>query len=157
MTVTGHLFRETVQKAEIKDEEVIRRHTNAYSTQGGLVCLFGNLAPGGAVIKTGGVNQSMRKFSGPARIFESQEEALAGIMGGQVQAGEVVVIRYEGPKGGPGMVEMPAQPAQYGNGLGDKVALITDGRFRAGRAARVLATFHQSSGAGPIAALRQDI
>jgi len=157
MTVTGHLFRETVQKAEIKDEEVIRRHTNAYSTQGGLVCLFGNLAPGGAVIKTGGVNQSMRKFSGPARIFESQEEALAGIMGGQVQAGEVVVIRYEGPKGGPGMVEMLSPTsAIMGMGLGDKVALITDGRFSGGtRGACIGHISPEAAARGPIAALRQ--
>jgi dihydroxy-acid dehydratase len=157
MTVTGQLFRETIQKAEIKDEEVIRRHTNAYSIQGGLVCLFGNLAPGGSVIKTGGVNQNMKKFSGPARIFESQEDALAGIMGGQVQAGEVVVIRYEGPKGGPGMVEMLSPTsAIMGMGLGDKVALITDGRFSGGtRGACIGHISPEAAARGPIAALRQ--
>jgi dihydroxy-acid dehydratase len=157
ITVTGGPLRDAVEAAEIKDEDVIRRHPNAHSATGGLAVLFGNLAPGGAVVKTGGVSPAMRKFTGPARIYESQDEALAGIMARQVQAGDVVVIRYEGPKGGPGMQEMLSPTsAIMGMGLGDKVALITDGRFSGGtRGACIGHISPEAASGGPIAALRE--
>jgi dihydroxy-acid dehydratase len=157
VTVTGGPLREAVEQAEIKDDAVIRRYTNAHSASGGLACLFGNLAPNGAVVKTGGVNRAIfDKFCGPARIYESQEAAQAGIMAGEVQAGEVVVIRYEGPKGGPGMQEMLSPTsAIMGMGLGDKVALITDGRFSGGtRGACIGHISPEAAAGGPIAALQ---
>jgi len=157
ITVTGKTLRESIAGAAIKDDDVIRRRTNAHSPRGGLAILFGNLAPKGAVVKSGGVSSAMRKFSGPARIFESQEDSMAGIMAGQVQSGEVVVIRYEGPRGGPGMVEMLSPTsAILGMGLGDKVALITDGRFSGGtRGACIGHVSPEAAARGPIAALRQ--
>ena len=156
ITVTGQAFREMVEAAENKDTEVIRKPENAYMANGGLACLFGNLAPDGAVIKAGGVSEAMRKFSGPARIYDSQDTALSGIMAGEVQAGEVVVIRYEGPKGGPGMQEMLSPTsAIMGMGLGDKVALITDGRFSGGtRGACIGHISPEAAVRGPIAALQ---
>ncbi|NMB88488.1 MAG: dihydroxy-acid dehydratase [Chloroflexi bacterium] len=154
-TVTGKPFGAMLAAAEIKDEEVIRRASNAHSQRGGLAVLFGNLAPDGAVIKTGGVNPGMWKFSGPARIYESQDAAQAGILAGEVHAGDVVVIRYEGPKGGPGMQEMLSPTsALMGMGLGDKVALITDGRFSGGtRGACIGHVSPEAAARGPIAAL----
>ena len=155
MTVSGKSLRIAVENAEIKDEEVIHKAANAHSTGGGLACLFGNLAPDGAVIKTGGVIPSMRKFSGPARVYESQESALAGILAGEVKPGEVVVIRYEGPRGGPGMQEMLSPTsAIMGMGLGDKVALVTDGRFSGGtRGACVGHISPEAASGGPIGAV----
>jgi dihydroxy-acid dehydratase len=157
ITVTGKTLRESIAGAAIKDDDVIRRRANAHSPRGGLAILFGNLAPKGAVVKSGGVSAAMRKFSGPARIFESQEDSMAGIMAGQVQSGEVVVIRYEGPRGGPGMVEMLSPTsAIMGMGLGDEVALITDGRFSGGtRGACIGHVSPEAAARGPIAALRQ--
>ncbi|RYD22998.1 MAG: dihydroxy-acid dehydratase [Verrucomicrobiaceae bacterium] len=129
-SVTGLTLGETISAAEVKDEEVIRPIERAYSQQGGLAILFGNLAPDGCVIKAAGVSPKMMRFSGPAVIFESQEQAHLGILGGTVKAGDVVVIRYEGPKGGPGMQEMLAPTAALaGRGLAESVALVTDGRF----------------------------
>ncbi len=156
MTVSGKTLGAAVEKAEIKDKEVIHRFENAHSRTGGLACLFGNLAPDGAVIKTGGVIPAMRKFSGPARIYESQDSALAGIMAHEVQPGEVVVIRYEGPRGGPGMQEMLSPTsAIMGLGLGDKVALVTDGRFSGGtRGACVGHISPEAAAGGPIAAVK---
>jgi dihydroxy-acid dehydratase len=156
MTVSGKYLRIAVNNAEIKDEEVIHTATNAHSAGGGLACLFGNLAPDGAVIKTGGVIPSMRKFSGPARVYESQETALAGILAGEVKPGEVVVIRYEGPRGGPGMQEMLSPTsAIMGMGLGDKVALVTDGRFSGGtRGACVGHISPEAASGGPIGAVK---
>jgi dihydroxy-acid dehydratase len=155
MTVTGGSLGESIAAAEIKDDDVIRRSTNAHSNNGGLAVLFGNLAPCGAVVKAGGVAASMHKFSGSARIYESQEDALSGIMAGQVQPGEVVVIRYEGPKGGPGMQEMLSPTsAIMGMGLGEKVALITDGRFSGGtRGACIGHVSPEAAARGPIAAI----
>ena len=111
----------------------IRDKANAYSQDGGLAVLFGNIAEKGCIVKTAGVDASILKFSGPARIYESQEEAVAGILGDEVQAGEVVIVRYEGPKGGPGMQEM-LYPTSYikSKGLGRACALLTDGRFSGG-------------------------
>ncbi len=133
ITVTGKTIGRNIAKAEIRDLECIRPLANPYSPEGGLFILRGNLAPDGAVIKTAGVDPKMLKHEGPAVIFESQEDACEGILAGKVKAGNVVVIRYEGPKGGPGMQEMLG-PTSYimGQGLGDKVALITDGRFSGG-------------------------
>jgi dihydroxy-acid dehydratase len=149
-------MRNIVAKAKVKNAEVIRPVENPHSAKGGLAILFGNLAPEGGVIKTAGVAASMRKHSGPARIFESQEDAQAGILAGQVQAGDVVVIRYEGPRGGPGMQEMLSPTsAIMGMGLGDKVALITDGRFSGGtRGACIGHVSPEAAARGPIAALR---
>ena len=129
-TVGGKKLGQQIKAAKIKDDDVIRKLDNAYSADGGLAVLWGNLATRGAVVKKGGVAPSMMSFTGKAICFDSQEEACAGILGGKVKPGHVVVIRYEGPKGGPGMQEMLA-PTSYiiGAGLGESVALITDGRF----------------------------
>jgi dihydroxy-acid dehydratase len=156
MTVTGKTLRESIQGCEIKDEEVIRTYENAHSKRGGLSILFGNLAPNGAVVKVGGVSEAMMKFEGPAVIFESQDEAMAGILAGQVKAGDCVVVRYEGPKGGPGMQEMLSPTsAIMGQGLGDKVALITDGRFSGGtRGACIGHVSPEAAAGGPIGALK---
>jgi dihydroxy-acid dehydratase len=156
VTVTGQALGESVRAAAVMDDEVIRRFDRAHSPRGGLSILFGNLAPDGAVIKTGGVAPSMWKFAGPARIYESHDLAMKGIMGGEVQPGEVVVIRYEGPKGGPGMMEMLSPTsAIMGMGLGEKVALITDGRFSGGtRGACIGHVSPEAAARGPIAALR---
>jgi dihydroxy-acid dehydratase len=156
LTVSGTTLGESIKGCEIKDEEVIRRYENAYSKRGGLSILFGNLAPKGAVVKVGGVSPEMMKFSGPARIYESQDAALAGILANEVKPGDVVVVRYEGPKGGPGMQEMLAPTsAIMGQGLGDKVALITDGRFSGGtRGACIGHVSPEAAARGPIAALQ---
>lgn len=130
ITVTGQSLYENVKDAEILDDRVIRRLDNAYSPVGGLSILHGNLAPNGGVIKVGAVDPSIKTFIGEAIVFESQDEAQKGIDDGLVKAGHVVVIRYEGPKGGPGMPEMLAPTSSIiGRGLGKEVALITDGRF----------------------------
>jgi dihydroxy-acid dehydratase len=156
LTVSGMSLRESINGVEIKDENVIRRYDNAYSKRGGLAILFGNLAPKGAVVKVGGVSEAMMKFVGPAVIFESQEQAMAGIIGGKVKAGDVAVVRYEGPRGGPGMQEMLSPTsAIMGMGLGDKVALITDGRFSGGtRGACIGHVSPEAAAGGPIAALQ---
>jgi dihydroxy-acid dehydratase len=156
LTVTGKTLGESIQGCDIQDEEVIRRYDKAHSRRGGLAILFGNLAPKGAVVKVGGVSEAMMKFQGPAVIFESQEEAMAGILDGKVKAGDCVVVRYEGPKGGPGMQEMLSPTsAIMGMGLGDKVALITDGRFSGGtRGACIGHVSPEAAGRGPIAALQ---
>jgi dihydroxy-acid dehydratase len=154
-TVAGPSLADSIQGIEVTDHEVIRPYDNPHSKKGGLAILFGNLAPEGAVIKAGGVGAAMLKFSGPARIYESQEDAQEGILNGEVQPGEVVVIRYEGPSGGPGMQEMLSPTsAIMGMGLGDKVALITDGRFSGGtRGACIGHVSPEAAARGPIAAL----
>jgi len=156
ITVSGVTLGESIKNAEIKDDEVIRRYDNAHSKRGGLAVLFGNLAPKGAVVKIGGVSAGMMKFAGPAVIFESQEDSMAGILAGVVKAGDVVVVRYEGPKGGPGMQEMLGPTsAIMGQGLGDKVALITDGRFSGGtRGACIGHVSPEAAARGPIAAIQ---
>ena len=132
-TVTGKTLGENISGCGTQDEACIRKIENAYSATGGLSILRGNLAEDGCVVKTAGVHPKMLRHTGPAVIFESQEEACSGILAGRVKPGDVVVIRYEGPKGGPGMQEMLA-PTSYimGQGLGESVALITDGRFSGG-------------------------
>jgi len=115
------------------DDEVIRSLDNPVKQEGGIAVLFGNIAPKGAVVKQSGVSDKMMLFEGTARCFDSEELAMAALMEGRIVAGDVVVIRYEGPKGGPGMREMLAPTAALmGLGLGDSVALITDGRFSGG-------------------------
>jgi dihydroxy-acid dehydratase len=156
MTVTGKSLGENLRGASITDSQCIRTINNAYSPDGGLAVLFGNLAPDGALVKTAGVNREMLAFTGDAVVFESQEEAVSGILNGTVKEGNVVVIRYEGPRGGPGMQEMLA-PTSYliGMGLGEKVALITDGRFSGGtRGACVGHVSPEAAARGPIAAIR---
>ncbi len=156
ITVSGMSLGESIKGVEIKDENVIHKYENAYSKRGGLAILFGNLAPKGAVVKVGGVSEAMMKFEGPAVIFESEEQSMAGILGGKVKAGDVVVVRYEGPRGGPGMQEMLSPTsAIMGMGLGDKVALITDGRFSGGtRGACIGHISPEAAARGPIAALQ---
>lgn len=156
ITVTGKRLSENIRNVEIKDKNVIHRLENAYSNTGGLAVLSGNLAPEGSVVKYAGVAESMRRFEGPAVIFDSQEEACQGILNNKVKAGDVVVIRYEGPKGGPGMQEM-LSPTSYimGKGLGESVALITDGRFSGGtRGACIGHIAPEAAAGGPIALLR---
>jgi dihydroxy-acid dehydratase len=154
-TVTLKTLGENIAGAEIKDPEVILTVDKPYSERGGLAILFGNLAPDGAVIKVGAVAPSMMLHHGPARIYDSQEAAAAGILNGKVREGDVVVIRYEGPRGGPGMQEMLAPTANImGMGLGEKVALITDGRFSGGtRGACIGHVSPEAAAKGPIAAL----
>ena len=132
-TVSGQSLGEIIAAAQIKNDQVIRTLDNAYSKDGGLTIMRGNLAEQGAVVKKAGVAPSMHTFEGTAICFDSQEEACDGILAGKVKSGHVVVIRYEGPRGGPGMQEMLA-PTSYimGAGLGESVALITDGRFSGG-------------------------
>jgi dihydroxy-acid dehydratase len=153
MTVTGQTLGTNIGDAVVKDADVIRPLEKAYSQTGGLAVLFGNLAPGGAVLKTGAVAPSMHKFRGPAVIFESEESAAQGVLDGKVKAGDVVVIRYEGPRGGPGMQEMLAPTANImGRGLGESVALITDGRFSgATRGACIGHVSPEAAAGGPIA------
>ncbi len=130
VTVTGKTMAENIAKAKILDPEVIRCKETAYSDKGGLAILWGNLAEDGCVVKRAAVARSMMYHEGPARVFDGEEEAAAAIYGGRINPGDVIVIRYEGPKGGPGMQEMltPTSAVQ-GMGLGESVALITDGRF----------------------------
>ena len=154
ITVTGQTLRENVAGCEIADTDVIHTLANPHSEQGGLAVLFGNLAPEGAIVKVGAVDPSVGgRHVGPAICFDSQDEALAGIANGKVKEGHVLVIRYEGPKGGPGMPEMLAPTSQIvGMGLGAKVGLITDGRFSG--ASRGISIGHISPEAaegGPIA------
>ena len=130
LTITGETLGERIAGAQITDSQIIRHNDNAYSPIGGLKILYGNLAKEGAVLKVAAVAESMKEFEGSAVVFNSQDEAIKGIAGGKVKAGNVVVIRYEGPKGGPGMQEMLSPTSLImGMGLGESVALITDGRF----------------------------
>jgi dihydroxy-acid dehydratase len=156
ITAAGCTFGEYYANAEINDPEVIHTRENAYSATGGLAVLFGNLAPDGAVVKAGGVIPELLRFSGKAHVFNHQEDAMKGIMASEVKAGEVVVIAYEGPKGGPGMQEMLSPTsAIMGMGLGDKVALITDGRFSGGtRGACIGHVSPEAAAGGPISAVR---
>ena len=155
-TVSGQSLRESIAGIEIREPDVIRPLENPHSAVGGLSILFGNLAPNGSVVKTGGVAPSMHQHTGPARIYESQDEAMRGILDQEVQEGDVVVIRYEGPSGGPGMQEMLSPTsAIMGMGLGEKVALITDGRFSGGtRGACIGHISPEAAARGPIAALQ---
>lgn len=154
ITVSGKTMGEQLEEASEPDGTVIRKINNPYSEKGGLAILFGNLAENGCVVKTAGVAPEMLVHRGPAVIFESQEDACEGILEGKVKAGDVVVIRYEGPKGGPGMQEMLA-PTSYimGRGLGEKVALITDGRFSGGTRGACIGHVSPEAAAGGIIGL----
>jgi len=155
-TVTGRTLGDNIKNARSLDKEVIRPLENPYSQTGGLAILFGNLAPQGSVIKTGAVAPEMWDHTGPARVCDSEEDAIKAIMAGQIVKGDVIVIRYEGPKGGPGMREMLSPTsAVMGRGLGSSVALITDGRFSGGtRGACIGHVSPEAAAKGPIAALR---
>jgi dihydroxy-acid dehydratase len=156
MTVTGNTVEENVRSVPILDPEVIRTLKNPYHPTGGLVVLFGNLAPEGAVVKASAVDPEMLKNQGPARVFESEEEALKAILSQKIAKGEVIVIRYEGPKGGPGMREMLAPTSAIaGIGMDKEVALITDGRFSGGtRGAAIGHCSPEAAEGGPIAVVR---
>ena len=133
INVSGKSVSEIISEVNYVNNEVIRKISNPYRNEGGIAVLYGNLAPNGAIIKSSGVSPSMMKFVGNAAVYDSEEAAMENISKGAVKEGDVVVIRYEGPKGGPGMREMLAPTSQIvGMGLGEKVALITDGRFSGG-------------------------
>jgi len=133
ITVSGKKIFEIADSAEVIDENVIRPFNQAYHKEGGIAILQGNLAPDGAVVKQSAVSKSMMKFDGIAKVFNSEEESMKAILNGKVKPGDIVVIRYEGPKGGPGMREMLSPTATIaGMGLSESVALITDGRFSGG-------------------------
>jgi dihydroxy-acid dehydratase len=153
ITVTGKTLGENIGDAIVKDADVIRPLDKVYSEKGGLAILFGNLAPNGSVVKTAGVQPQMMTHRGPAVIFESEEDAAKGILMGKVKKDDVVVIRYEGPRGGPGMQEMLAPTSNImGRGLGESVALITDGRFSGGtRGACIGHVSPEAAAGGPIA------
>lgn len=157
MTVTGKTIEENIDGVRNRDPEVIRPKDIPYSNRGGLTILFGNLAPDGAVVKSAAVAPEMMVHKGPARIFDSEAEATKGIMAGSIKPGDVVVLRYEGPKGGPGMPEMLTPTSLItGMGLGEKVALVTDGRFSgATRGASIGHVSPEAAERGPIAALEE--
>ncbi len=157
MTVTGQTIGENIKDAVNKNPEVIRPVENPYSKNGGLAVLKGNLAPDGSVVKRSAVVPEMMVHEGPARVFECEEDAIAAIKGGKIVAGDVVVIRYEGPKGGPGMREMlNPTSAIAGMGLGSSVALITDGRFSgASRGASIGHVSPEAAVGGPIALVEE--
>jgi dihydroxy-acid dehydratase len=156
LTVTGKSVGENIGKAVVKDPEVIRPVSAPFRSEGGLAVLYGNLAPQGCVVKQSAVSQGMLCHEGPAHVFDSEEEATEAIMGGKIRKGEVIVIRYEGPKGGPGMREMlTPTSAIAGMGLDADVALITDGRFSGGtRGASVGHVSPEAMEGGPIAAIK---
>jgi len=156
-TVSGFNLGEVIAEAKNLSPEIIRSVDNPFSKEGGLAVLFGNIAPQGSVVKTAAVSENMKIHTGPARIYESQEDAVKGILGEKVYPGDVVVIRYEGPKGGPGMPEMLAPTSNImGMGLGDSVALITDGRFSGGtRGACVGHISPEAAAGGPIAIVQE--
>jgi dihydroxy-acid dehydratase len=153
LTVTGKTLGEVIANADIKDPKIIRTIEKPFTPDGGLAVLFGNLAPNGSVVKSAGVDPSCFVFEGEAIVFESQDECLAALMLRKVKAGQVVVIRYEGPKGGPGMPEMLSPTSMIkGQGLGKQVALITDGRFSGGTAGLCIGHVSpEATECGPIA------
>ncbi|NWF77744.1 MAG: dihydroxy-acid dehydratase [Chloroflexi bacterium] len=155
-TILGKSLGEVIGWAEVKNREVIRSLSQPYAPTGGIGILFGNLAPEGAVVKSAAVAPEMLVHQGPARVFNSEEEATTAIIKGEFKSGEVIVIRYEGPKGGPGMREMLAATSLLsGMGMDNKVALITDGRFSGGtRGAAIGHVSPEAAEKGPIAALQ---
>ncbi len=156
LTVNGRKIHEVADEAEIYDEEVIRPVERAHHKEGGIAILKGNLAPGGAVVKQSAVSRNMMQFEGTAIVYDSEEAAMKAILGGKVKAGHVVIVRYEGPKGGPGMREMLAPTAAIaGMGLSESVALITDGRFSGGtRGPCIGHVSPEAMEGGPIAIIR---
>jgi dihydroxy-acid dehydratase len=156
MNVSGEKTFAIADNACIVNEEVIRPFNKAYHKQGGIAVLYGNIAPGGAVVKQSGVSDKMMKFTGKARVFNREEEAMKAIMNNRIKKGDCVVIRYEGPAGGPGMREMLAPTASIvGLGLSDSVALITDGRFSGGTKGPCIGHVSpEASAGGPIAIIK---
>jgi len=157
LTVSGRTVGENLEKARVLNEEVIRPLDRAYRQEGGIAILRGNLAPDGAVVKQSGVLPEMMINEGTARVFDSEDEAIAAILGGKIVAGDIVVIRYEGPKGGPGMREMLSPTSAIaGMGLDTSVALLTDGRFSGGtRGAAIGHISPEAAEGGPIALIRE--
>lgn len=156
MTVTTKTVQENVQNTQIKNKEVIRNINNPYHVKGGLAVLFGNLAPNGCVVKQSAVCDEMMRHEGPARVFDSEEDASSAILNNQIKKGDVVVVRYEGPKGGPGMREMLTPTSSIaGMKLDSDVALITDGRFSGGtRGAAIGHVSPEAMQKGPIAVVQ---
>ena len=156
-TVTGKTLGENIKGAHILNEKAIRPIENPYSENGGLQILWGNIAPDGCVVKRSAVAPEMQKHAGPARVFNSEEEAIAAIYAGKIVPGDVVVIRYEGPKGGPGMREMlNPTSALAGMKLDKTVALITDGRFSgASRGAAIGHVSPEAASGGPIGLIEE--
>lgn len=156
ITVCGMKTKALARAANVVDEDVIRPLKKAYHKEGGIAILSGNLAPDGAVVKQSAVDKAMMKFTGSAKIFESEESAMSAILGKKLKKGDVVVIRYEGPKGGPGMREMLSPTAAItGMGLSSSVALITDGRFSGGTRGPCIGHISpEAAEGGPIAALK---
>ncbi|MFA4989732.1 MAG: dihydroxy-acid dehydratase [Candidatus Omnitrophota bacterium] len=156
LNVSGEKTFAIADKAKISDEDVIRPLNKAYHKQGGIAVLYGNIAPNGAVVKQSGVSEKIMKFTGKCRVFNREEEALQAIMNNKIKKGDCVVIRYEGPAGGPGMREMLAPTAAIvGLGLADSVALITDGRFSGGTKGPCIGHISpEASSAGPLAILK---
>ncbi len=157
LTVEGESIGERIASSEITDTNIIHTIDNPYSQVGGLAILYGNLAKEGAVVKTAGIDPRMRVFSGKAVCFDSQQKAIEGITSGRVKEGDVVVIRYEGPRGGPGMQEMLSPTSLIaGMGLGDKVALITDGRFSGATRGASIGHVSPEAAEGGVIALLED-
>ena len=156
MTVTMKTLRNNISDAKVANSQVIRPISNPHSGHGGIAILYGSLAPRGAVCKTGAVDPQMMKHEGPARVFDSEDDASKAIVEGSIKEGDVVVVRYEGPKGGPGMREMlDLTAALVGVGLGAKVALVTDGRFSGGtRGACIGHVSPEAAAGGPISSLK---
>jgi len=156
LNVSGKKTFQIAEEAQIYDQDVLRPLNKAYHKQGGIAVLYGNLAPDGAVVKQSAVNEKMMRFCGKARVFNREEEAMAAIMNKKIKSGDVVVIRYEGPAGGPGMREMLAPTsAIVGLGLEDSVALITDGRFSGGTKGPCIGHVSpEASSGGPIGLLK---
>lgn len=157
LTVTGAKLGENIAATPVLDYEVIRPLDNPYNNSGGLAILFGNLAPEGAVVKKGAVDPEMMQHQGPARVFNNEEDAVSAILAQKIKAGDVVVIRYEGPQGGPGMREMLTPTSVIaGMGLDREVALITDGRFSgATRGASIGHVSPEAASGGPIALVEE--
>jgi dihydroxy-acid dehydratase len=156
LTVTGRTVAQNVEQVAVEDGPVIRTLEDPYSTRGGLAILFGSLAPDGAVVKQAVVAAEMQQHTGPARVFDTEEAVTEAIMAGNFKEGEVLVVRYEGPKGGPGMREMLTPTSLLsGMGLDDKVALLTDGRFSgATRGAAIGHISPEAAERGPLAIVR---
>ena len=157
MTVTGKTVGENIKGKQVFNEEVIRPLSNPYSKEGGIAILRGNLAPDGAVVKQSAVAADMLVNEGTARVFDGEDAAIAAILGGRIKAGDIVVIRYEGPKGGPGMREMLSPTSAIaGMGLDTSVALLTDGRFSGGtRGAAIGHISPEAAEGGPIAFVKE--
>ena len=157
LTATGRTVGENLKTVQNLDEEVIRPIDRPYRSTGGIAILYGNLAVDGAVVKEGAVDPEMLTHTGPARVFDSEDQAIAAILGKQIKTGDVVVIRYEGPKGGPGMREMLNPTAVLsGMGMGKEVALLTDGRFSGATRGACIGHISPEAGEGGVIALIKD-